>query len=73
MIRALSRRGATSRAVARRGVAASERDAAAHEGFSAMKARCPVVVRAPDASLATRRRTRDAGGEGRGAVTHLRR
>jgi hypothetical protein len=41
MIRALPRRGATSRAVARRGVAAYERDAARLEGFSAPNATHP--------------------------------
>ena len=55
VIRALSRRGATSREVARRGVAASERDAARLEGFSAnpgrraRRARAGRVARDPTA------------------------
>lgn len=65
VIRALSRRGATSRAVARRGVAASERDAARLEGFSAANAHPGRRARRARAGRVARDPTADARG-GRG-------
>ena len=65
VIRALPRRGATSRAVARRGVAASERDAARLEGFSAANAHPGRRARRARAGRVARDPTADARG-GRG-------
>ena len=65
VIRALPRRGATSRGVARRGVAASERDAARLEGFSAANAHPGRRARRARAGRVARDPTADARG-GRG-------